>query len=131
MKKPFYKTDDLSFSRFLKNTDHNSLLIHARECMLPDAIDDFIVDNDYLCDECAKITLKNYKELDKDQVKLMLASKLGITEDELIQEYMYMIFSKSNLITMLMMYTDEDTRQDMIDSQLMWDKAYLNQIHFN
>lgn len=131
MKKPFYKTDDLSFSRFLKNTDHNSLLIHARECMLPDAIADFIVGNDYLCDECAKITLKNYKELDKDQVKLMLVSKLGITEDELIQEYMYMIFSKSNLITMLMMYTDEDTRQDMIDSQLMWNKAYLNQIHFN
>ena len=131
MKKPVYKTDDLSFSRFLKNTDHNSLLIHARECMLPDAIADFIVDNDYLCDECAKFALGNYKELDKDQVKLMLASKLGITEDELIQEYMYMIFSKSNLITMLMMYTDEDTRQDMIDSQLMWDKAYLNQIHFN
>ncbi|MFN6039163.1 MAG: hypothetical protein ACK452_11900, partial [Bacteroidota bacterium] len=113
MKKPTYKTDDPSFSRFLKNTDHNSLLIHARECMLPDAIADFIIDNDYLCDECAKITLKNYKELDKDQVKLMLASKLGVTEDELIQEYMYMIFSKSNLITMLMMYTDEDTRQDM------------------
>ena len=131
MKKTKSKTDDLSFGQFLNSIDHNALIEHVKENILPEVIVDIILENKNLQNDCIAILFKDDINLSSKLRYSLLAKELSASDDDVIISYMSLLFSKKTIINMLIEYTDESTRLDIIDNENMGQKPNINDIIYN
>ena len=131
MKTTNIKTDNLSFGLYLSKIDHNTLVEHARENMFPGAIIDVILENEHLLDDCITILFKKEISLPIKLKRSMLSEELALTDADTIIEYMILLFSKKNIINMILEYTDEDARLDIIANQESWKKQNILPTNYN
>ena len=108
-------TDDHSFKQFLNTLCHNCLTEHVAVNFLPETIAEIIVDTPHLHQECIDYLIEN-----KTREGVKLSSLLEEKYDEEIIELMKFLFSKKLLIEILIQYTDEYAREDIIENQLNW-----------
>ena len=130
-KKENIKTDDLSFGLYLSKIDFNSLLEHARENILPDVIVDVILEHEHLQNDCLQIIFKQKISLPEKLRMKMLKEELLAYEEEQLRFYMGLLFSKKNIINMLIEYLDEDGRRDLIDTHEEWKKPNTRDFFYN
>ena len=131
MNKTKIKTDNLSFGLYLSKIDHNSLIEHACANIFPDCIIDVILENEHLMDDCITILYKKDLKFTTEMKQSMLRAELSIKEDEQIYNYMSLLFSKKTIINMILEYTDESVRLEIIENQQSWEKPKLNNIFYN
>ena len=131
MKKEKIKTDDASFGYYLSKLDHNSLFSHASENMLPDAIIDVIMTYEHMQIDLVKIMFKDDITLPEKLRTTMLREELELKEEKYILLFMDLLFSKKEIIDMLLEYSDEDARLSIIENQNEWDKPCDQSINYN
>jgi hypothetical protein len=131
MKTEKIKTDNLSFGLYLSKIDHNALVEHVRAKMRSEAIIKVILENEYLQNDCITIIFKKEISLPKKFKKSMLKEELSAADDKMIIDYMCLLFSKKEIINMILKYTDELTRIDIIKRQNLWNKTFIQLLNYN
>jgi hypothetical protein len=130
MKSTQIKTDDLSFGTYLSKIDHNYLLEHVYENILPECVVNFILNKPHIIDECLSLLLEKDISL-PPKTKAYLIKDAMEDNEELVRLCIDLLFSKKALIDMLLEYLDEDARIDLIENQTEWEKPNSENINLN
>ena len=125
------KTDDQSFSLYLNNLSHNDLLVHACTHITAKSIHNFIMKKENIQIEIIKMMYKNDVEFPEFIREIILKGELEDSDDDATRKYMTLLFSKKDIINMLIEYSDTDNRLNIINNQNEWNKPINRSIIFN
>ena len=107
------------------------MIEHVKENILPEVMVDIILENENLQNDCIAILFKDDINLSSKLRYSLLVKELSASDDDVIISYMSLLFSKKTIINMLIEYTDESTRLDIIDNENMGQKPNINDIIYN
>ena len=108
-------TDDKYFREFLNAISMNCLFEHAKANMFSDVIVGIILSHPHLYDDC--FSLLGKKITKETRTKEFLEKELMNASEESVLELMCNLFSKKMMIDTLIEYTDEYSREDIIENQ--------------
>lgn len=128
MKQAIQATDDRSFRSYLNKINLEDLKRHAEETILSDAMIEFILNHKHLQDSCYKILLKQSKQALNSNLQKSLETALESLNEYELKKMIGQILPKTMIIDLLLEYTDEDARIDIMDSQNDWDKNNSNMV---
>ena len=122
-------TDDASFGVFMSTMSHDHLCEHAHANLLSECIIEYLISKNHLVDDCMTMMLD--KDVSISNTLKYKFIKEEAEDEEFILTCLDLFFSKKELIDMILEYTDEDSRIDIVENELAWEKPNSKNMNLN